>query len=156
MKRSILLAAVLAAGCGESPPGTVVHVSAGDAEMNAAMDEARKTLDRFIAAFQKPGPGQSDFGLKGRFAEGDCVEHMWIDELRYEDGKFRGKLGNTPRLLSNLKRGSPCELDPAHVSDWQYVENGRLVGGYTLRLIFRRMPPDERRAALESLPFRLD
>lgn len=157
MRYAAWVAALLFAGCGEGGgDGNFVPIADGDKEMNAAMERARGTLDDFIAAFQKPGPGQSDFGLKGRFTEGDKVEHIWIDELRYEDGKFRGKIGNDVQLLSNLRLGSPCEIGRDQVSDWQYVENGRLVGGYTVRVIFDRMPPDKRRAMQESLPFRLD
>jgi uncharacterized protein YegJ (DUF2314 family) len=42
------------------------------------------------------------------------------------------------------------------ISDWMYVENKKLIGGYTIRVLRDNMPPEERREFERSVPFTLD
>src|SRR6185436_1268029 len=130
---ALLLPSLLLAACGGSdssnPP--VIHVKDGDKEMNAAMEQSRATLDKFVAALQSPGPKQTDFSLKARFEEGSKVEHMWVNSLSVKGEGFAGKIGNEPEGLRKVKLGMPVTIPKERVSDWMFVEDGRLVGGYT-------------------------
>jgi uncharacterized protein YegJ (DUF2314 family) len=150
---TLLVAAAL--GCGESDSGNVVHVSDTDPAMNKAMADARATVDQFADALRNPGK-RSDFSLKARFTEGSTTEHMWVNEVRVEGDVFKGKVGNDPDNLKKVRFGQSCSIPRDRVSDWMYVENGKLVGGTTLRVLRDKMSPAERKKFDASLPFTIE
>jgi uncharacterized protein YegJ (DUF2314 family) len=157
------LAVVLLAftGCGDSesssssrPP--VIHVKETDKEMNAAMEKARATLDTFFTAQAKPGPKQKGFSIKAPFEEGGKVEHMWVNEVRAEGDLIKGKIGNDPENLKRFHAGMACSFPRSRVSDWMYIDDGRLVGGTSIRLLRNRMSAAERKDFDRSIPFKID
>lgn len=62
----------------------MVPVDAGDTAMNAAMDAARKSLDRFDRALGSPDSIEY-FALKVRYDSPEGVEHIWMSDIRIED-----------------------------------------------------------------------
>lgn len=130
--------------------------SAGNQEMNAAMTEGKRTLSRFLDDLKRPPPGSSRFALKVAFREGQKVEYMWVDEPRPEGELFVGRLINDPRTFEGPRRGDQLKVKRADVVDWSYVRDGRLVGGYTLRVMFRTVPVEEREAFQQRLEYRFD
>lgn len=159
MRAMTLVLLLAAAGCGESYPGqssNVVSVKDTDPAMNAAMEKARATLDQFSAALQKPGPKQSDFSLKAKFQEGEKIEHMWINSPIVSGDSIKGKLGNDPDNLKKVRMGMIVTVTRDRVSDWMYVDDGKLVGGYTLRVLRDKMSAKERREFDASVPFKIE
>ena len=158
--RSMALALLLAAaGCGESYPGessNVVSVKDSDPAMNKAMEKARATLDQFTAALQKPGPKQHDFSLKAKFQEGEKAEHMWVNNPTISGDSIKGKLGNDPDNLKKVRMGMTVTVSRDRVSDWMYVDDGKLVGGYTLRVLRDKMSAKERKEFDASVPFKIE
>lgn len=155
------------AGCGsdERRPGDtieregqppVAYVDDEDPSMAAAIKKARSTVDQFIEAFNDPKPSQSDFGVKLLIEDGDHGEHMWILPMRYEDGKFTGTIQNEPDRLRNVQFGDEVDVAKEEISDWMYVDNGKLVGGYTLRVLRERMSEEERQELDRSVPFSIE
>ena len=116
-----------------------------DKEFAHAIAEAQRTLDLFIGQLQNPKPAQTYFSVKARFptSKGNA-EHIWLDNVRYDGSKFSGKIGNTPQSVKNLHLGDPCIIDRENITDWMIVEDGRLVGGTTIRLARSRKSPAER------------
>ena len=45
-------------------------------------------------------------------------------------------------------------FDPDDITDWMYIEDGRLIGGYTTRLLRERMSPEERKQLDASAPYK--
>jgi uncharacterized protein YegJ (DUF2314 family) len=135
-----------------------VNVDALDKGMNAAIAEAKRTLPNFFRAWEKPRPGQESFLLKVVFYGDDDAtpEHLWIADLEYEGEKLVGTVANEPQTaaLEYLQRVTLDDLEC--VSDWMYVDNGRLVGGYTTRAIRDRLSPKERAAFDKAVPYRID
>jgi uncharacterized protein YegJ (DUF2314 family) len=41
---------------------------------------------------------------------------------------FRGVVANEPVMLS-LRFKQPVEFDPSRITDWMFIDHGRLVGG---------------------------
>ena len=121
-------------------------VEAQDREMNAAMAEARRTLDEFERRLANPTPTQSMAIIKGRFTEGDLVEHMWLGQIQVTPEGYRGVLGNDPYELTTVKAGETLSLARSDISDWIVVDDGKLVGGYTMRVLRSRLPENERAA----------
>jgi uncharacterized protein YegJ (DUF2314 family) len=129
---------------------TVEFYGKGDVEMNAAIADARKTVEKFIAAWQSPKTGQVSFFVKAGFVDGKKVEHMWLSQVQYDGTQFTGTVANEPLDLKNVKLGDSRTVLRDMISDWMFVENGHLVGGYTLR-VERKHMTEEERAKIDEL-----
>ena len=78
-------------------------------------------------------------------------EHIWLADLDFGGAKPSGVIANAPHLTS-LMFMQRVEFEPSYISDWMYVEDGYLVGGYTTCVIRARMTPEERREHDSSHP----
>jgi uncharacterized protein YegJ (DUF2314 family) len=123
-----------------------------DAEMAAAIRAAKDSFAEFLAALRQPRAGQVSFLVKAAFVEGEHVEHIWLADLELLPNRLRGVVANEPSIES-LKFKQQVEIDPSQLSDWMYIENGCLVGGFTTRLIRKRMNPQERAALDANSPY---
>ena len=167
---ALLITGIAGCGGGDSPPGApgnghtverpdnppVTYVEESDPQMTAAINKARATVDQFIAALHNPTDAQADFSIKLPVSDGEQVEHMWLSDVRYAEGKFTGQIANEPLELTTVALGDDAEIPRDQISDWMYVDNGRLMGGYTIRRLRDSMPPDERREFDQSVPFTFD
>jgi uncharacterized protein YegJ (DUF2314 family) len=161
---TVVLVALIAAGCSrespeedvkeENPP--VLDVRQDDPEMNEAIAQAQGTLTNFLAALAAPKTNQDYFLIKGRFTAGDRVEHIWVADIEFTNKVFRGVLANEPNRIPGLSFKQAVEVESAQVSDWMYVEDGKLVGGYTSRVVRKRMTPEQRRRQDVNLPYRYE
>ena len=133
-------------------PGVTLFQDA-DAEMNAAMEKARETVDTFVKAIKRRDGSRTRISVKAAFKDENGGEYMWINRVSYHDGIFLGRLANTPSTVKSVRLGDPVELPKEEVADWMYVEDGRLVGGFTLRVIRDRLPPEERAKLDRSYEF---
>lgn len=134
----------------------VLVIHGEDPEMAAAMARARDTLPQFISALRLPTPAQTDFAIKVGFGDGQDTEYMWLAPVSYDGTHFKGKLDGDPVQVRDLKSGDAVTVEPARVADWMYIEDGRMVGGYTTRLLRDRMTPEQRRQYDESRAFKIE
>ena len=151
---------VIMAGCGDSVKVVeregepdVYGVVENNAQMNAAIEKARQSVDTFIKALQNPGAAQTFFSIKAKFTDGDEVEHIWLESVTYDGKKLQGKIGNEPLYIKNISLGDAVSVMPKDISDWMFVENGKLVGGFTLQVLRNQMSGEERKKFDESIPF---
>jgi uncharacterized protein YegJ (DUF2314 family) len=145
--------------CGKSTASKddpTVSVSANDPEMNAAIDKARNTVQQFIDALKSPLPSQSDFFIKKPFTQGETVEHIWLMNVTFDGKDFHGKISNDPEEISGIKYGDDAVVGVNEISDWMYVQDGKLVGGYTFRVLFSRMTPEEKTNFLKQAAFKIE
>lgn len=158
MRRAIAFLLIVGlVGCGKkTEQPNVTYVEGDDPGMEAAVEKARKSVAQFVAAHKSPKPGQTGFSIKKAFTDGKNTEHMWLMNVTYDGKAFHGVLNNDPEMLTNAKIGDKASVDAAQISDWMYIDNKKLVGGYTLRALRDKMKPDERSAMDKSLPFRVD
>ncbi len=124
--------------------------------MNAAIAKARSTFDTFVTALRAPKKSQSRFSVKIRISNGDGSEHFWLSDVRYDGSVISGKIDNEPETVSTVKLGQAVSARPAEISDWMYVDRGKLVGGYTLRALRDRLSPSDRAEFDRSLPFKIE
>lgn len=135
-------------------PLDVYTLDLGDDEMNEAISEARSSFQQFADALSSSRPGYSLFALKVMFEDHvGGFEHIWITDIYFRDGQFHGTVGNTPSYTTEVEAGQQITVDLNKVSDWMYVYNGVLHGGYTLRVLRNRMSPEERNEFDKSLEF---
>jgi uncharacterized protein YegJ (DUF2314 family) len=127
-----------------------------DRELDAAIKQARDTLDDFIVRITAPHPDRTFVALKVRFRPPDeSPQDIWVDEVTYTEGAFRGNMGDDIPALK-LEAGEKITIDKEDIVDWMIVEDGKLIGGYTIRLAVQRMSPEERQRFLETLDYSIE
>ena len=150
----VAVVALALAGCSNKHPADkVMDVADDDPRMNAAMEKGQATVKTFVAAPKSPKGGQSAFSIKVAFTDGGKTEHMWLTQVTFDGSKFTGTVNNEPVKVKSVKMGQKVTVAPDKISDWMYIENGRLVGGETLRVLRAAMTPEERADFDKSVPF---
>lgn len=139
----IVMANLTACSRHHSKNDQTTSVSSDDPEMNSAIAKARSSLPHFWQIYEKPELDESDFSLKVKITDGDKVEHFWVANLERKDGKILGTINNDPDIVQNVKLGDRITVNESAISDWLYMKNGKMVGNYTLRVLFKEMPKDE-------------
>jgi uncharacterized protein YegJ (DUF2314 family) len=166
MRKALLALLVLAAFAAPAGAGDesvvhrggqpdVFHVSTEDPRMNAAIAKARGTVDEFIGAFTNAGAHQRSFAIKVPVIDGSHIEHFWMDIERFANGQFTGRIANQPLDVHNVHFGDRIVVDKERISDWMYVDRGRLVGGFTIKALREEMSVADRKAFDASLPFEI-
>lgn len=161
---ALLLGLSLCLGCGSSArpviqgdgDDSVVRVASDDPGMKAAISKARETSQQFITVLGAPQPNQSGLSVKQAVQDGEHTEHFWLSDVEFRDGRFYGNIANDPQLVHNVSFGQATSVAPGEISDWMYVEDGKLVGGYTIRAMRDAMSPEERQELDAGLPFTID
>jgi uncharacterized protein YegJ (DUF2314 family) len=120
---------------------SVVGVAADDAQMNAAIARARSEVDRVIKALA----AGRDVSVKLAVREGSQVEHFWLSDVTYSTAteSFSGKIDNDPDTVRSVVLGQKVSVRKGEITDWLYVEGGRMYGNYTLRVLLPTMPKEE-------------
>jgi uncharacterized protein YegJ (DUF2314 family) len=126
-------------------PDPVVEFSEEDAAMNGAIEEARRTYPQFLADFAAaPAHQTQNYMVKvGLPADGGGQEHIWVDNLRRENGRLVGALANEPVYLPGMHLGSRVEIDDTLVSDWAIITAQGMYGSYTTRVMLPFIDPNE-------------
>jgi uncharacterized protein YegJ (DUF2314 family) len=125
---------------GASEPG-YFQVPKDHAAMHNAVIEARKTVRLFLKALKHPATGQVDFEVKKAFTEGNQIEHLWLSDVQLVGNHLEGRVDNQPRKITGVKLGQVVSVYPKEISDWLYIDNGNLVGGYTVRVHYNELSP---------------
>ncbi|MHB0958920.1 MAG: DUF2314 domain-containing protein [Pirellulaceae bacterium] len=110
-----------------------VQVAPDGARMTAAIEQSRATVEKFIAALMDPKPNQKAFSVKTAIKDGDQVEHLWLVPVRYEDGKFIGRVSNEPHAVKTVRVGDTITVAKREISDWVYAEDRKMIGGFTVK-----------------------
>jgi uncharacterized protein YegJ (DUF2314 family) len=142
----------------DAPKDEVVYVKGSDPTMAAAIAKAQASLESFRAVLAAPPAGTKSFSVRVGFAWGikDEREHIWLTEPKLAATTVTGTINNEPVDAISLKLGQVVTAPLKDVSDWMYVENGVLRGGYTLRVLLDKMNPEMRQKMLADMGFRLD
>jgi uncharacterized protein YegJ (DUF2314 family) len=123
----------------------IYNFDSDDSEMNAAVDKSRLTFNEFLTAFKNKKSSQTSFSVKMPFATDTGAEHIWLTSLESKDEKLFGLVDNLPANVTSIKLGDKVEINQDKISDWFYIDDGKLVGGMTIRVIRSRMKPSERK-----------
>jgi uncharacterized protein YegJ (DUF2314 family) len=135
----------------------VVQFNAEDQAMDAAIAEARRTLPQFFGEFNTaPAQSRGAFLVKvGMPVEGGGHEHIWVSDLRRENGQLVGALANEPNWMPGMHRGSRVVVDESLISDWSIHSPDGIYGSYTTRVMLPHLDPNEAaqvRAMLTASP----
>jgi uncharacterized protein YegJ (DUF2314 family) len=130
-----------------------ISFSPEDDEMEAAIRKAKASFRQFVDANCCPTEKQTSFLVKVVFDDGDQREHIWLADVVFDGDKPSGVVANEPRL-PNLPFMKRVEFAPSYISDWMYVDDGYLIGGFTTRVIRDRMTPEDRQRYDASAPYK--
>jgi uncharacterized protein YegJ (DUF2314 family) len=81
---------------------------------------------------------------------------MWVTDLKFKNGRFSGTINNEPDQVKTVHLGQRVTVAQGEISDWMYVENGKLRGGYTIRVLREPLSEKERREFDRDLPFTIE
>jgi uncharacterized protein YegJ (DUF2314 family) len=156
IRKLILTLWIFISACTPTPAINSTPTSSTDAELESAIRQARDSLDTFITKLATPHPDRTFVAVKVRFyPPSESPQDIWVDNVTYNDGIFRGNIGDDIPSLK-LEAGEKIKLDEKDIVDWMMVEDGTLVGGYTIRLAVQRMSPEERERFLETLDYSIE
>jgi uncharacterized protein YegJ (DUF2314 family) len=131
----------------------VINIQDDDAKMNEAIKKASQSFKVFEAAFNSKKKTYSYFTIKIPFAVTGGHEHIWISDISKEKDGYFGIVDNLPESATTVKQGDKIKIETEKLSDWMFVEDGKLRGGYTFRVLLKRMTPEERKEFESGLPF---
>ncbi|MBC6109335.1 YegJ family protein [Pedobacter fastidiosus] len=135
----------------------MVYVPNEDERMNWAIEKAKLTLWYFEENLANPQEHQVYFSVKVHIIDGENSEHIWLTEPHFdEEGNLYGTIGNEPVNVSTVKLNQKIGIDRNLISDWMTIENGRLIGGYTIRAIRYGVPEKEKPAFDNSIGLYID
>ena len=118
----------------------VLSVAEDDPDMTAAISKSRSLLPQFWQVFYNREHGETDFSLKVKITDKGKAEHFWAVNVERKKGKIFGTINNDPEIVHNVKIGDRIPIPDDDISDWLYMQNGKMVGNYTLRVLFKQMP----------------
>ncbi len=127
-----------------------------DAEMAEATRKARETVGVFVDALAENAPGCSRFSVKVGIEDGEDAEHFWLNDVRYAEGTFKGTIANDPVHVQSVQFGQAIEVSRDEISDWMYIEDGKLVGGYSIRVMLATLSPEQRSEFDATAGFQVD
>ena len=154
---TVLLAVPAATATAQAPVDRqLISVAGDDSAMNAAIAQAQATIALFIQRLDHPPATQTDIGLKVRLTDGKEIEHVWLTNIQHDGTRFSGRINNEVERIHNHRLGDSVAVTLDQVSDWLAIDGGRLVGGYSIRLLRARMAPAERAAFDRQAPFRVE
>jgi len=148
----LALSALLFTGCKDKAKEqrktdlrALMHGLTDDADIRAAMDQARATSAQFLAALQKPAPNQRQFMVRKIFPARDTKQQiLWVVDLTFDGSLLHGRVDdNTSQPGSGLAKDGKVSFAPTEIADWMFNEDGKAVGGYMLRALKSKMTEDE-------------
>lgn len=127
-------------------PSHVRGVSEDDDALRAASHAARMSFPTFVARLADSSASGTVRTVQVRLTDGVNVEHIWLDSVRYDGRALSGTLNDDPVVLRSMRRGTRVTTVPDQLVDWIAIDDGRLCGGYTVRLEYRHASRSDRDA----------
>ncbi len=146
-------------GCSREEPPTIPEIepiSSEDAEINAAMEQARDTFEEFVTLSHDPDTEGTAFLVKIRIPEGSKSEDLWVNGVQVEEKGYSGIINESPMDLTEVVALEEVHFSLNQVIDWQYFSEGKIVGAYVIRVERSRMLDEERAEFDQLFPFPFD
>jgi uncharacterized protein YegJ (DUF2314 family) len=139
------LALCLLCGCSDSRDGQVIRrgagqqdvqmVQQGNAKMEAAYAEARRTAPEFIQKLKAPVAGRR-YLVKVRVSDGSHTEYMWIGNLTHDGTRFSGRLVDDPYEVKGYRAGQTLTVPTGEIHDWLIFADDKIQeGGFTEKVL---------------------
>jgi uncharacterized protein YegJ (DUF2314 family) len=127
-----------------------------DPELLQAVSEARATVGRFRDLIANCTGTEVFHSAKLRFLDPSLSETLeedryffvWVHFVTVDGDSFVGRTIQPPTGCDFLSAGQTHRFKASDIHDWMVNEDGRIHGGYSLR-VMRKHLPEERRAAYD-------
>jgi uncharacterized protein YegJ (DUF2314 family) len=143
-----------------TPGSTASHTPIpvlADEELAEAVRQAQETLLIWRQEFLAPKKSYSMTSLKVRFANGEKVEDMWTEPLYVLDNTYTVRMVEGVTVDQGIHPNRLLDIKAEDIIDWMLLEeDGTLTGGYTLRLEYKRMTPEQQKRYIEITGIRFD
>lgn len=135
---------------------SIYYGAEGDDTMDKAVKNARKTFKFFLREFswekRRIIPGLDLAAVKIAFktdkkpwfGQAPETEHMWVQNVVFDGKIIAGQLLNKAKWVKGKRAGSPGGGPIDVMTDWMYVINGRVYGGFSIDAMRQSMDPAER------------
>ena len=156
LKILFLLWLLLIVSCAPKTPQVSTPVT--EEELNEAIEEARGSIDTLFRAMLAPQASYDFLGLKVRFTTRDGVyDDNWVEPVDFYDGRFTIRMMDGLTHDTNLHPEHTLDVPIKRVVDWMIVEkDGTLIGGYTIRLAYEHMSPEEKKEFLRVTKYKIE
>ena len=131
------LIAALVAACQKERSAAAEEFQDDFAPMNAAYEEARSSVGKFIAILEAGRLPGHRYLVKARVAADGEVEHVWLEPIELEQEVFSGPIINEFAVIQSIKAGDRWSVSKDEISDWAILDaHDKLVaGGRTLEVM---------------------
>ena len=127
---------------------TIMQVYQDDAEIARIAEDARSTLPVFFRYLTRAGAkGEYCYVKYPLMADDDSglnMEQIWLTGIQFKNGRYFGVLAGAPLYLSGMKKGDTVIIDMDTITDWMYVQSGKIIGGESIKYLLGRIPEDQR------------
>jgi uncharacterized protein YegJ (DUF2314 family) len=141
----------------------IYRINSDDKEMLSAMQKARDTFEIFksevIQDYSRKIPVLDTILIKAYFYDADFPndgEHLWLKDIRFEEKRIIGEIVSEPGHVKSVKSGEKVSILLEQLSDWLYVCDGKAHGAFTIRLLRKRMTPQECQEHDKGYPYSFD
>ena len=144
LKILIFLSCLLLGSC--ASPSSASVAPATEEEFDTAVAQAHDTLHIVRRALLAPEPSYAFIGLKIRVNGEASYEDIWTEPVDFYNGAFTTQMVEGVTLERGFHPENLVRVPVDDVIDWMIVEeDGNLIGGYTIRLAYQHMTPDEQK-----------
>lgn len=121
----------------------IAHMSQEEPAMRRAFEQAKASLDSFLAKAKDPAAGTDSYALKVAISDGQNTEYFWVVDFAGQGEQFTGVLNNQPRLVMKHRYGEKIAFRRDQIADWTYMDanNRRMHGNFTACALLTNEPP---------------
>ena len=123
----------------------IIGVESDDSEMNLAIEKAKLNIENFDSALKSNNPKFLNFSVKKPYKTVSGNEHIWISDVVLKGDSYLGVIGNTPEYTGEIKLGDTVLVEKREISDWMYIDENKLKGGYTIRALRNKLSESEKK-----------
>ena len=118
--------------------------SYSEEELNEAIGKAQDTLYILRQGFLSPKPSYAYMSIKVRFSSTRDREDMWTQPIDLLGDVFIIQMMEGVSIETGVHPGRYLNVPTKDIVDWMIVEkDGNVLGGYTLRLEYKYLTPEE-------------
>jgi uncharacterized protein YegJ (DUF2314 family) len=157
LKSFLIVCVLFGASCTPPAPTPTSTFTDPDAEFQEAVRKAQGTLHILRQGLLAPKPSYAFLSLKVRFESEDGTEDMWTEAVFFMGDTYTVRMVEGVTLETGAHPDRLVEVQSEEVLDWMIKEDdGTVIGGYTLRLEYERMSPEQQKRFHEVTGYKFD
>jgi len=150
----IIVCVILLSSCNMSnrnaslSPSPTIEIEQSDKEIERIADNARRALPIFFRNLSRPENGANNFYVKYPLSADDgsvepkVREQVWLGNIRLKNNSYYGTLANT--ASSPDGKNKEVIIDTDKITDWMYIQDGKIMGGQSIKYLLEKTPEDQR------------